>query len=151
MKILVFSDSHGDTAGMRRAVKNEHPDHIFHLGDCVRDTESLKPFGIPITQVAGNCDPRGAAPAILTPEFEGVRIYMTHGHLHGVKYQYDRAIYAALAEDAQVLLFGHTHLAECCPEAGLWILNPGACSTRLGSYGILELESGRICCSVRST
>ncbi len=150
MRLLVFSDSHGDTKTMARLIRKEQPDHILHLGDCVRDTLPLRELGIPITQVAGNCDPPGAAPEILVPELQGVTFYMTHGHRHGVKTHYQRAIYAALCEEAQVLLFGHTHRAECYMDQGLWILNPGACNAS-GSYGLILLENGQLQCRTQST
>lgn len=59
-------------------------------------------------------------------ELEGKRILMTHGHRYGVKSGYLRAVYAAKEQQADILLFGHTHRAECFQEEGLWVLNPGA-------------------------
>lgn len=44
MKILVFSDSHGNEDNMIRAVERERPftlDAIVHLGDGWRDAEAL--------------------------------------------------------------------------------------------------------------
>ena len=44
MKILVFSDSHGNEDNMVRAVEQERPstlDAIVHLGDGWRDAEAL--------------------------------------------------------------------------------------------------------------
>lgn len=149
MKILVFSDSHGRVAPMERAIRLEQPDQIFHLGDCVPDGTALKKYGIPLLQVAGNCDPGSQEPEIRVLELEGVRIYMTHGHLHGVKTLYQRAIYAALGEDAQLLLFGHTHRAECYYDQGLWLLNPGAVGA-WGSYGVILLADGRLECCLKS-
>ena len=42
MKIAVFSDTHGNTGKMLRAVEALRPDAIVHLGDYERDTEGLK-------------------------------------------------------------------------------------------------------------
>ena len=70
---------------------------------------------------------------------------MTHGHRYGVKSGYLRAIYAAREQQADLLLFGHTHYAECFQEGPLWVLNPGA--ARNGSYGIITLsQDGMECC-----
>ena len=41
MNILVFSDSHGNTARMAEVVRREQPDQIFHLGDVSRDARAL--------------------------------------------------------------------------------------------------------------
>ena len=61
MKILVFSDSHGNEDNMIRAVERERPftlDAIVHLGDGWRDAEALHRLypRIPLEQVPGNCD-----------------------------------------------------------------------------------------------
>ena len=127
MKILVFSDSLGDVASKNRVILREKPDHILHLGDCVRDAEALRKHGIPLTLVAGNCDWGSDEPTVLTPVFQNTKIYMTHGHLHRVKMQYQLIFYAGLEAEADIILFGHTHQAECFTREGVWLMNPGAC------------------------
>ena len=150
MKLLVFSDSHGCLSTMEQTVIREKPDHILHLGDHIRDAEQLREkFPFPLTAVPGNCDPTSRNAAILLPEFQKKRIYMTHGHLHGVKLQYQRILYAALEAEADLLLFGHTHQPECFYERGLWVMNPGACG-RHGTYGVVELTSEQISCQIKS-
>ena len=149
MKILVLSDSHGDISSMDRVVCREKPDHILHLGDYVRDAKALEKHGIPLSYVAGNCDWDSDVPTILKPVFHNTRIYMTHGHLHRVKMQYQLIFYAGLEAEADIILFGHTHKAECFTKEGLWIMNPGACC-RQGSYGIITLASGGPECCVKS-
>lgn len=42
MKLLVFSDSHGNVANMEDAVRREEPDQVLHLGDVVRDADALR-------------------------------------------------------------------------------------------------------------
>lgn len=150
MKVLVFSDSHGKLACMHQAIATEKPDHILHLGDHVRDFLALKAQypQIPMTNVPGNCDHGDSSPESQTIVLDGVRIFMTHGHAYQVKYMYLRVIYAALEQDAQILLFGHTHHAECFEEKGLWVLNPGAAG--LGSYGVLELHEGTFMLNLRN-
>ncbi len=149
MKILVFSDSHGDVSSMDRTILMEKPDHILHLGDCVKDARALEKHGIPLTCVAGNCDWGSGEPEVLTPVFRSTRIYMTHGHLHRVKMQYQLIFYAGLEAEADIILFGHTHQPECFTKEGLWLMNPGACSRR-GSYGVIILGSDTPECCVKS-
>ncbi len=149
MKIIVFSDSHGDTRSMEEVLRRETPDQILHLGDCVRDAQRLDTGGVPLLQVAGNCDYGVSVPSILTPVFQGVRVFMTHGHLHGVKTSYLRAIYAAQEAEAAILLFGHTHRAECFVREGLWVMNPGACNS-YGSYGVIRITADGPSCCVKS-
>ena len=149
MKLLVFSDSHGCLSTMEQAARQEAPAHILHLGDHLRDAEVLRrKLSIPLTAVPGNCDGFSGDP-VLTPEFCGKRIYMTHGHLHGVKMNYQRIVYAALEADADLLLFGHTHRTECFYERGLWVMNPGACGKN-GTYGVVEITPDGITCQVKT-
>ena len=58
MKVLVLSDSHGNLSNMMRAVEQESPRMILHLGDCWRDGERLHDRfpSLPLEQVYGNCD-----------------------------------------------------------------------------------------------
>ena len=41
MKILVFSDSHGNVQNMEQAVRSDRPDYILHLGDVNSDARAL--------------------------------------------------------------------------------------------------------------
>ncbi len=149
MKILVVSDSHGDLAALQAAVNQVQPDCVLHLGDHWRDAQALRAFlgDRPLYAVPGNCDYGVHAQDQLLLALEGVRIYMEHGHQHGVKRSPLRAILAAQEADAQLLLFGHTHRALCVSHEGLWVLNPGACSGARPTCGVIEL-SGGICCRI---
>lgn len=149
MKLLVFSDSHGCLSTMEAAVLRESPVHILHLGDHLRDAEALRQrVSVPLTAVPGNCDGLCGDPVRLL-ELDGKRIYMTHGHLHGVKMHYQRILYAALEAEADLLLFGHTHRPECFYERGLWVMNPGACGIN-GTYGVVEITQNEITCQVKT-
>lgn len=142
MKILVFSDSHGRLNPMFQAVRLEQPEHIIHLGDCVDDFRQLQDQfpSIPMTNVPGNCDYGNTDPESRLVELDGVRIFLTHGHAYRVKYMYLRVVYAALEQNASLLLFGHTHRAECFQEKQLWCMNPGA--AKQGCYGLVETCRG---------
>ena len=47
--------------------------------------------------------------------------------------------------NAQAVLYGHTHIADCrlLPD-GMWVLNPGACGSTGGSVGLIEVDGGKI-------
>ena len=57
--------------------------------------------------------------------------------------------YAAQEQQAQVALFGHTHIPYCRQEGGLWLLNPGACGGRAPSCGIVTVDGGKAVCCVK--
>lgn len=148
MKILVLSDSHASLSFMRQCIEYTQPDAMIHLGDFYRDGQDMAEEypNIPMYQVPGNCDMhRGYIPdeEIRLLDLRGLRLYITHGHRHGVKMSLFRLLQDARAANVQAVLFGHTHSALCCQEDGLWVLNPGPC-TWGGSAGIIESQNGKI-------
>lgn len=150
MRILVLSDSHSSMSFMRRCIDKTSPDMIMHLGDHYDDGETIREeySHIAFAQVPGNCDryrsPEDALEILLIP-VDGVRIYMTHGHLHGVKRDTYRLLLEARKACADAVLYGHTHVPDCRRENdGLWVLNPGSCGYFGGSAGLIEIENKRI-------
>ena len=162
MKILVFSDSHGETRWMEKAIR-EHPDaeRIFFLGDGFSDICAMerKFPALPFDIVAGNCDGsltsaslEGDAPFEKLVDVGGFRFLLTHGHRYAIKSSYQAAADQAIAWEADVLLFGHTHQAEDVTIDGsaggsVRIINPGSVGARFGaSYACLELRGGNLLC-----
>ncbi len=149
----VFSDTHGNTARMLKAVRTLRPDHIFHLGDCVRDTECLRREfpAIPLSCVCGNCDFTAAAPERAIVELNGVRVFLTHGHLYNVRWSIDSLVYAAQEAEAKVCLFGHTHEALNVELGRVQVLNPGTAGQgHVLTWGVLKIfDNGGVACEVR--
>lgn len=150
MKILVLSDSHSMLSFMRQMVNAVKPDAVIHLGDHYDDGEALaEEFpGLTFHQVCGNCDRYRCPPfarEFLCYRVCGVNLYMTHGHIHGVKSGLFRLLKDARAYQAQAVLYGHTHIAGCHREEdGLWVMNPGACGSFGGSVGLIETFENEI-------
>lgn len=152
-KIAVFSDTHGRTRGMLRAIREEAPDYVFHLGDNERDAKSIErqdPTQA-LLCVCGNCDYAPEQPEAREATIGGVKIYAVHGHRHRVKYELDPILNAGQFAGADIVLFGHSHRAVCQNVDGLWLLNPG--TSGLGvqpTYGVFEVEDGKILrCEIR--
>lgn len=155
MKILVFSDSHCVLRFMRGCMEAVEPDAVIHLGDTVRDADVITQEypAVHVFQVAGNCDRGRVAPdfpEILVERFFGVKVFMTHGHLHGVKLYLDKLIAEGRKCGADVILYGHTHMADCRRlESGVWIMNPGSAGFDGGSAGIIRIgENGAVSCNL---
>ena len=150
MKILVLSDSHAGLSFMRRCIQVLKPDAMIHLGDYFDDGEAMAEGNphIPMHQVPGNCDRYRMIryePAVRCYPVCGIKLYMTHGHEHHVKQTLYRLLADARASQAQAVLYGHTHVAVCYQEEdGLWVLNPGSCSSSGGSVGLIEVRENRI-------
>ena len=111
LTFLVASDTHGRADLLLEAFRRARPDGVLFLGDGLRDLNIL-PADTTLRAVRGNCDwfVREDAPPVRVEEIVGYRIYMTHGHLQGVKLSLDAAIESAAAAGADVLLYGHTHV-----------------------------------------
>jgi len=78
-------------------------------------------------------------------KFDGVNMYLTHGHRHMVKQRLDMLLLDARKCKAAAALYGHTHIADCHQEEdGLWVLNPGSCGYYGGSAGLIETDKGKI-------
>lgn len=151
MKILVLSDSHRCLGNMYDAVEKEMPQLVLHLGDHISDAEDLSNAfdALDFLYVPGNCDFAAQAnPSILT-ECAEKRIFLTHGHLFGVKSGTARLLLEARRLGADIALFGHTHIPYCAQKPdGLWVMNPGACSASRASYGVIQIENGTITCAL---
>ena len=149
MKILVLSDSHSTLSFMRLCIDRVKPDRIVHLGDHFDDGQAMAEEypHIPLVQVPGNCDRYRcpiSAQEILCYKVCGVSLYMTHGHLHGVKMGLGRLLREGAASKAQAILYGHTHMAECFHEGEQWVMNPGSCGSAVGSVGLIETEGNKL-------
>jgi predicted phosphodiesterase len=92
------------------------PSAVLFLGDGLRDFEDLtdRHPELLTCAVAGNCDASlifpPDEPPVRTLVLGGVTIVMMHGHTHDVRYGLGSAIRYAAEREADVLLFGHTHL-----------------------------------------
>lgn len=149
MKILVLSDSHSGLSFMRCCIEAVKPDAMIHLGDYFDDALAIGEEypGIPLYKLPGNCDryrcPPGQ-PEILIERVCGVDLYMTHGHKHRVKQYLGALLHDARASRVDAVLYGHTHVADCRQEDGLWILNPGSCGYYGGTAGLIETNNNKI-------
>lgn len=147
MRILIISDSHGDTRRVDKAIVAIAPDMIIHLGDIERDVEYLEDVypKIPVHAVVGNNDPLCRRCADKVIEVEGIKIFMTHGHLYGVWDDGFRVSREAEARGCSVALFGHSHMPVDEVFGSVHAFNPGSISRpRVGecSVGVMEIENG---------
>lgn len=145
LRILVFSDSHHDADICAGVINNiVGVDMVLHAGDHLKDAELLeKQFpDIPIRYVCGNCDFEGF-PKELVLDADGKKIFLTHGHLYGVKCGISALLSRAKELDCDCAVFGHTHSGFCDVMSGITLLNPG--SIRYGrTFGVIEIENGTL-------
>ena len=153
-RILVMSDSHGETEGLRKAIQQvwrQFPgpiDAYVHCGDGAWSFRGLTGelfYHDPKAQfhvVKGNCDFGADVADDDTFELGGWRIFVCHGHRYRVKMGLTLLAYAAAERQCALALYGHTHIPAEDTSGGVTMLNPGAVED--GRIGLLELEEGRM-------
>lgn len=145
MKAVVISDSHKNFNSILRIMEKETDVSLMiHAGDVqqdVEDAESVWPT-LPIAAVAGNNEYYVLnVPSTRLFTYGGKKIFLTHGHLYGVKQSTARVIAEAEKAEADICIFGHTHRPHLEKVRNLWVLNPGASSN---SYATLEIQGDDI-------
>jgi putative phosphoesterase len=170
MTYLILSDSHGRPDRMEEAIRRVSPDGILFAGDGLRDLTRIDlpalAEGCPLWAVSGNCDwlttPLVVNDTLLEPEteeliiLEGVRILLIHGHTYGVKGGLGTAVARAVQCEADLLIYGHTHLpvelhlrpddsrTDFSVNKPLTLFNPGSLGDRDASFGTLTIRGGQI-------
>lgn len=123
----------------------DKPDLILHLGDHNRDGERIEEeLGVKVIQVKGNGDFASHYNEDDLIDIMGKKIFLTHGHKYGVYYSRDSLYYKGLELGADLVLYGHTHIAEIVHEENMIIMNPGSPTSPRGrdmkpTFGILEI------------
>lgn len=146
MKILICSDSHGDTQSLLMAVDASGAQMLLFMGDGVRDCRRVAENcpDLAIRKVRGNCDISASDPVSDEFEIEGKKIFMTHGHEYNVKCGTGALVNSAMCRGVDVLLFGHTHRPSYELYDGLHIINPGSIGSSAHTYGVLEICAGTV-------
>ena len=122
-------------------------DMVIHCGDGTRDKEDLKAtLSCPFYSVKGNCDFSGKREEII--EVEGHRIFVTHGDIYGVKYSDSGLLLKAKETNADIVLYGHTHIPDITFKENIWLINPGSLTrprdNKEPTYCILEISGEKI-------
>jgi putative phosphoesterase len=154
VRVVVLSDTHAPrrwracppaVAGYLRQA-----DLILHAGDvCTAAVLTELAEYAPVTAVVGNNDDRGVAEWGATPTahlvLDGLRVAMVHdsgsaaGRLTRLRRRFP---------DADLVVFGHSHIPLDESMPGLRIFNPGSPTDRRrqphGTLGILDIDDGHL-------
>lgn len=150
MKILVFSDSHGNSKNIIEAIErnNAKCDLIVFLGDGLKDISYIeeKYPQLVFFKVKGNCDLiAGNTPRESVLDLDGIRVLITHGDKYSVKYGLDTLLYACAEKEVDAVFFGHTHcpteLCEYVNDKRIQLFNPGSIGSG-GTYGVVNTANG---------
>lgn len=133
-----MSDSHRDVGAVETIVERNlgKADMFIHLGDGEYETDfvMMQYPHLDFRRVVGNCDYDSMLPRYMVIDTAGARIFCTHGHLFGVRSGLERIISAAKQEGCNIILYGHTHERLERFEDGIYIMNPGSCSSPRDGY-----------------
>ena len=148
MRILVVSDSHGDSFTLSRIIRN-HPtaEVVIFLGDGESDIHrcGIHLIDKHVIKVRGNCDFYSELEENVTQVIEGKKFFITHGFLENVKFGIDNLIYKGQSLGADIILYGHTHTPVSKYIDGVYVFNPG--SVRDGNYGFIDITpKGEVMC-----
>ncbi len=147
MKVLILSDSHGLTKELLD-IKERHKNDVkfmLHLGDSELSSQSEEMSGFSV--VRGNCDFDSNYPNDMIVLLNGLKVYLTHGHLYNVKMSLMNLSYRAREVGASIVCFGHSHIAGAELIDDVLFINPG--SFRLPrmrkerTYVILEVDNNQ--------
>ncbi|MFT7834714.1 metallophosphoesterase family protein [Saccharothrix sp. BKS2] len=152
MRVVVLADTHAPrrwrscppavAEHLRRA------DVILHAGDvCVAGVLDELAQYAPVTAVGGNNDgpdvAEWGAPETVSLDLAGLRVAMVHdsGQATGRTARMRRRF-----PDAQLVVYGHSHIPVDLTGDGVRVFNPGSPTDRRrqphGTLGLLDIEDG---------
>lgn len=143
MKALIVSDNHGNIQILEELIDlyQDEVDVWLHCGDSefmstAAIWETFKP-------VRGNMDTGYALPLEHLETFGDERLLVVHGHNHRVGFTLDFINELAREQTADIVFYGHTHIATVDKIKDIYFINPGSIvqprgALRVGSYAIYE-------------
>jgi putative phosphoesterase len=159
-KLLAISDTHGSLLVLKAVLKwakdrlppNDTICCSAFLGDGISDLQpaaAAAGFYSSWEYVRGNNDyDTPSAPDSAVFDFADHRFYLCHGHRHSLYGGYFSLVNAAKSNDADIVLFGHTHVPFCKREGGVLLVNPGSAGrprSRIGAtFAVIECTSGEM-------
>lgn len=149
MKIGVVSDTHMMKKFIDKAIPYlKKCDLIVHAGDSFSDSKYIHAeTNIGMMAVKGNCDFDNVEDELIF-EIENKTIFLCHGDKYGVNYGIDEIEKKAKSVNADIVIFGHTHVPMNIEKDEILYLNPGSVSLPrrviYRSCVIIEIKEGKI-------
>lgn len=145
IKIAVVGDTHGRIEAITRELKKTTFNHLIFTGDFYSDAKRISyHVQTGFDGVLGNCDPYDhSLQEELLLEIFDKKIYVVHGHQYNVKRDLNRLFYRAQELGVHIVIYGHTHMANCEYIEDILFINPGSPSRPRGgserTYILLEI------------
>jgi hypothetical protein len=149
MKIGIVSDTHNMKPSIDKAIPYlKNCDLIIHAGDKFADSKYIhNETKVDIIAVKGNCDFEDVEEEILF-EVEEKTILLCHGDKYAVKYGIDKLEEVAKKNNADIVIFGHTHIPLQIKKDDILYINPGSTSiprqVDYKSFVIMDINDNKI-------
>ena len=147
MKILVVSDTHRQHKALEDVLQRIGPiDEMIHLGDAEGREDYIEALiDCPLHIIKGNNDVFVRIPSEKELYLGKYKVFICHGHQYGVSQGVDGIKKAAKARQADIAMFGHTHVPFLQIEEEMTLLNPGSIAyprqnNRQGSFALIEID-----------
>ena len=130
MKILIVSDTHRKNDNFLKVVEDVGKiDMLIHLGD-VEGSEYVMENAVdcPIEMISGNNDFFSALPSEKLITIGKYKVMLTHGHRYYIGMGNEMLKKEAIAQGADIVMYGHTHKPVVELDEHIIALNPGSLS-----------------------
>jgi uncharacterized protein len=148
MKVLIVSDTHGRDQYLLEAFERVSPiDLLIHLGDLEGSEDYIRSIiSCPMELISGNNDFFNGLPKEKLIQIGKYRVMLTHGHRYGVNYSTNGILELARNNNADIVMFGHTHVPMIDLSNSIWAINPGSLALprqngRIPTFIIMDLDS----------
>lgn len=151
-KIIVMSDTHGNTKIIDKILSENQYDYAIHAGDYTCDEKFINSrFDF---VVRGNNDFDNNKDELFF-QISGFNFYLQHGHLIGSYFQLDNYEYmknVLKQKNVDILIHGHTHISKIFEYDQGIVINPGSTTFPRGgslkSYAIIIINDSKISCNI---
>jgi putative phosphoesterase len=136
MRIIIMSDSHGEMNTIEEVLTRHEHDHVFHLGDAEISKDLFN-----MRMIKGNSYNDDDLPLEILVEIDGIKFFLTHGHLYDVYNGLSKLFYKGKSLNADYCLYGHTHITNYVKYEDVTLINPGSLSRPrdgFSSYMVLD-------------
>lgn len=147
MKILIVSDTHRREENLEIVLNREKClDLMIHLGDVEGSEDYIRAIAkCPCYMVAGNNDYFSDLDKEIITTIGDFNVMLTHGHYYYVSLGIENLVEEAVAQNIDIVMFGHTHRPLVEIREKITVINPGSLSYprqegREPSYIIMNID-----------
>ena len=146
VKVLLLSDTHSNVRDAVSVIRrSDGLDMFFHMGDTYQDAVRIhEDTGLPMKAVSGNMDGFRVGPAVEVFSLQDLRFLLTHGDRFHVNRDRSVLYSEALRRRADVVCYGHTHIARDEVIEGVRFINPGSLKGGKRKYAIMTIDQGNL-------